>query len=286
MWRLHGKLPHKQGAAHFLSTADDQAGADGSGRNGPAGPRAVGVPHLRRGAASRCPVQIDFPEFARGYRELARNEGNVPQLSHHGTLQAIASLQTRNISQKRTDWAKEVGKFQATGDDFYFVGCAPYFDATLKYGPTSLETARNVLKLLNRMGIEPAMSDDERCCGHDALWSGDEATFRKLASLNLEMIAGFGRKDGHFQLPGRIHDLQDGNSEILRRLALRGDPYLRVPGPRASRSGTYLQAGRKRRRGTVTYQDPCRLGRKGGNLRAAPRPFEAHSRSASSKRCA
>jgi len=149
----------------------------------------------------RCPAQIDFPEFARECRELARKEENVPQLAHHGTLQAISTLHTKDISQKRTDWAKEAGKFNAKGDHLYFVGCAPYFDAALKYGHGSLETATSVLKLLNRMGIEPAISDDERCCGHDALWSGNEANFRKLASLNLEMIAAAGAKTVLFSCP-------------------------------------------------------------------------------------
>jgi len=213
--------------------------------------------------SSRCPVQIDFPEFAREHRELARDEGSAPQLSHHGTMQAIASLQTRDIKQHRTEWAKEVGKFQASGDYFFFVGCAPYFDAALKYGSTSLETSKSVLQLLNRMGIEPVMSDEERCCGHDALWSGDVETFQKLVSLNLEMISGAGAKTVIFscpegytifkkEIPKYFGDLPFEVLHITEFLARE------LPGAgltfKPAENGDAL----------VTYQDPCRLGRRAG----------------------
>jgi Fe-S oxidoreductase len=208
-------------------------------------------------------VQIDFPEFARGYRELARNEGNAPQLSHHGTLQAIASLQTRNITQNRTDWARDVGKFQESGDYFYFVGCAPYFDATLKYGPTSLEAAKSVLQLLNRMGIEPAMSDSERCCGHDALWSGDVATFQKLASLNLEMIARSGARTVIFSCPEGYTTFKTEIPKYFGDLpfeVLHITEFLARELPSAGLTFKPAENGD----GALTYHDPCRLGRRAG----------------------
>ncbi len=213
--------------------------------------------------SSRCPAQIDFPEFARECREIARKEENVPQLTHNGTLQAISSLHTRNISQKRTDWAKEAGKFHAKGDHLYFVGCAPYFDAALKYGHGSLETVTSVLKLLNRMGIEPAISDDERCCGHDALWSGNEANFRKLASLNLEMIAGVGAKTVLFSCPEGYTTFKTEIPKYFGELpfeVLHVSEFFAREMPGAGLTFKPAENGDS----TVTYQDPCRLGRKAG----------------------
>ncbi len=75
--------------------------------------------------SDRCPVGIDFPEFIRSYRKKARELGNIPQESHHGILQTITDLQSCDIKQNRTSWAKEAGKFQETGEYFYFVGCLP-----------------------------------------------------------------------------------------------------------------------------------------------------------------
>ena len=92
-------------------------------------------------------------------REQARRAGNVPQESHHGMLQAIASLQTLDMKQQRIAWAEEAGNFKEKGEVFYFVGCLPYFDVVFAYldlVPT--ETARSVLALLKRMGLEPVIS--------------------------------------------------------------------------------------------------------------------------------
>ena len=73
--------------------------------------------------SEHCPADIDFPEFISFHRRQAQKTGNFPQESHHGILQAITTLQTRNIKQQRTDWAKTVGAFADTGEYFYFVGC-------------------------------------------------------------------------------------------------------------------------------------------------------------------
>ncbi len=213
--------------------------------------------------SSRCPAKIDFPEFVREHRTAARGRGNLPLVSHHGALQAIVSLQTRNISQHRTDWAKEIGRFKAAGDIFYFVGCAPYFEAALKYGATSLKMAGSVLQLLNRMGIDPAMSDDERCCGHDALWSGDSEIFRRLAAINLEVIAGTGAKTVLFGCPEGYVTFRDEIPKHFGSLpfeVIHASEFFARELPGAGLSFKNAENGNA----AVAYQDPCSLGRKAG----------------------
>lgn len=213
--------------------------------------------------STRCPVQIDFPEFARGLRERARDEGNLPQLSHHGTLQAISALQTRKVKQNRTEWAREVGKFAAQGETFFFVGCAPFFDAAVKYGDTSMDPVRSVLKLLNRMGIEPVISDDERCCGHDALWSGDEDTFLKLMGMNLEVIKGSGAKRVLFSCPEGYATFKYQAPKYFGDLPFEVLHITEFLAREISGSGLQFKQA-ENGNGVVTYQDPCRLGRKAG----------------------
>lgn len=210
----------------------------------------------------RCPVEIDFPEFARSYREEARKEGNLPQASHHGIMQSIATLQTRNIKQQRTSWAEEVGVFRERGDYFYFVGCLPYFDVVFRYLNLSpLESARSVLTLLNRIGVEPVISNDERCCGHDALWSGNESTFLELARWNLEVIQAAGAKTVLFSCPEGYLTFRDHYPKHFGALpfeVLHMTEFLEreIPG-----AGLSFQPSAN---GPVTYQDPCRLGRFAG----------------------
>ncbi|EFK97756.1 CoB--CoM heterodisulfide reductase 2 iron-sulfur subunit D, partial [sediment metagenome] len=128
--------------------------------------------------------------------------GNRPLAAHHGVLQAIAGLQTGEVKQQRTAWAHDVGTFRGSGDTFYFVGCLPYFNVVFGYlGLTPVSTAQSILRILNKIGIEPVISDDERCCGHDAMWSGDEATFQKLAQWNVDTIKASGAKRVIFSCP-------------------------------------------------------------------------------------
>ena len=216
--------------------------------------------------SGRCPAEINFPEFISSHRQQARTIGNLPQESHHGILQAVAGLQTHRLKQKRTDWAKKAGAFRKTGPYFYFVGCLPFFDVTFRHLDLSpLETACSILTLLNKMGIEPAISDDERCCGHDALWCGDHTTFRKLAEWNLEVIKSSGAKTVLFSCPEGYVTFKNYYPRYFGELpfeVLHMSTFLArdLPG-----SGLSFQASASK---AVTYHDPCRLGRLAGVFEA------------------
>ena len=208
---------------------------------------------------SRCPAMIDFPEFNRHYRRKARKAGHLPVESHHGIHQFIARLQTHPIQQNRTAWAGEIGNFRETGEYFYFVGCLPYFDVTFRYLNLSpLDSARSVLTLLNKIGIEPVISNDERCCGHDALWSGDMTTFRELALWNLEMIKASGAKTVLFSCPEGYATFKYSYPQYFGDLpfaVIHMTEFLARELPDAG------LAWRASSGGAITYQDPCRLGR-------------------------
>ena len=54
------------------------------------------------------------------------------------------------------------------------------------------KVAVDSLRLLNFFDIRPALLEDERCCGHDLLWSGDRDNFLQLAALNVAAIRNLG----------------------------------------------------------------------------------------------
>jgi Fe-S oxidoreductase len=218
---------------------------------------------LSCGACSeRCPAEIDFPEFISAHRQEARKAGNFPQESHHGILQAVAGLQTSDLKQQRIQWAHEAGAFGDTGEYFYFVGCLPFFDVTFRYMNLSpLENARSVLTLLNKMGIEPVISNHERCCGHDALWCGDQSTFRKLARWNLEVIKSSGAKTVLFSCPEGYVTFKKYYPKYFGKLpfdVLHMTEFLARELPDAGLTFQPFAAG------PITYHDPCRLGRLAG----------------------
>ena len=45
---------------------------------------------------------------------------------------------------------------------------------------------------MNFFDIHPAIMQNERCCGHDLLWSGDRDNFIEIARLNVRLISEMG----------------------------------------------------------------------------------------------
>ena len=208
----------------------------------------------------RCPVNIDFPEFIRLIRDEAHARGYSGVPAHNGMLQSIMSIQTQDIHQNRTFWIKD-GRVSEKGDIFYFVGCRPYFDVIFRdIDAGSIKGAQNVLKILNACGVEPVVSNDERCCGHDALWNGDEETFKRLAALNLEIIKASGAKKVIFSCPEGYLTFKEFYPRYFGELGFEPVHILDFLAEKLNEGVLELAEFQ----GTVTYHDPCRLGRLAG----------------------
>ncbi len=134
------------------------------------------------------------------------------------------------------------------------MGCLPYFeDLFSEIGVTSLDIARNTMRILNKAGIEPGIMKEERCCGHDLFWSGDIAGFEKLAKLNIENIEKTGVKKVVFSCPECYRtfkmDYPDYDFEVIHITELLNELI---------RDG---KLGFNKLDEKITYHDPCRLGR-------------------------
>lgn len=219
----------------------------------------------------RCPANIDFPEFIRHMRGEARALGYDGTPSHNGMLQTIMSIQTHHVQQDRSAWITE-GQTVAKGDVFYFVGCRPFFDVIFRdIDAGAIDNAVNVLKLINHCGITPVVSNDERCCGHDALWNGNEEKFKQLAAINLEVIRTSGAKQVVFSCPEGYYMFRDIYPRYFGELGFQPVHILDFLCARIDEGSLSFEGADD----TVTYHDPCRLGRLAGIFEAPRKLLQA-----------
>jgi Fe-S oxidoreductase len=195
---------------------------------------------------------------------------------------------SEHLKQNKMDWlpewvnARSADQLDGTAEDVYFVGCAPYFDVVFADFELDLKgTHQAALELLKAAGLNPVVLKDERCCGHDALWSGDKDLFRKLAGRNLELFRAAGVKrlfvscpEGYHafahEYPAHLGDLGFEVINTVQYLADNPPPGFTLDG--ATKTGTLSRADREALKMKdespqaceVTYHDSCRMGRFSG----------------------
>jgi Fe-S oxidoreductase len=205
---------------------------------------------------ARCPSGVDYPAFVVAARIAARQANVEGTYAHNAVMQQLMGIMMQPVAQKRTGWLTDDLRTATEGEDFYFVGCLPYFDVIFAdLGVVSTHTARSAVRMLNALGITPVVSADERCCGADLLLNGDEAGFRRLAELNVELIAHTGAERVIFTCPECANAFR---SDYVRHIGPLPFQVVHVTELLADRLDE-LDLGELDE--TVTYHDPCRLGR-------------------------
>jgi heterodisulfide reductase subunit D len=213
-----------------------------------------------------CPQGVFLGEMVASKRREVFTDATWGQRPHGGIFQALARIMTSSdLHPRHRGWVPADARIAEKGKTLLYVGCAPYYDAFFpELGLRTQDAARGAVKILNRLGIEPVVMSEERCCGHDAYWEGDRATFSRLAALNVEAVRETGAEEVLFtcpeclsaykslypklglEVPGRLLHLSQYMAERLDDLPI----------------GSLDQ--------TVTFQDPCRLSRHLGDV-ATPR---------------
>lgn len=205
----------------------------------------------------KCPSTVKYSEFIRGMRSSAFNSGYTSRCSQGGLMHSIQKIQScRDLVQNRIQWVSDDLKISSKGDVLYFTGCLAYFENLFSAFVNPIEIARSTVKIMNKAGITPVVSPNERCCGHDLLWTGNVETFQKLALLNTEMI----KKSGASRIVTSC-------PECFRTLKVDYADFLEGAGIEIMHLSEFISSLIKNndlkfnKKCVMTYHDPCRLGR-------------------------
>jgi fumarate reductase (CoM/CoB) subunit B len=192
--------------------------------------------------AAKCPAGVNPPEVVEAARAQLVKCGITTEVQEKLRDSVITSGNSFGEAKDRTNWLSETERSQLPekSDYVYFVGC---FDS-YRYP----EFAEKTFKVLQRFGV--TLLPDEQCCASPLLRTGFREDAEKVMKHNLEQIRKVGAHTIITSCAGCYTTLKNNYPEELHVISL--PEFL----------AEHLDELKLKKLDlTVTYHDPCHLGR-------------------------
>ncbi len=204
-----------------------------------------------------CPRDVKQIESGVALRRIATQYDVFPRAAQP-IRRVSASLNSdgnplNQDRSKRADWAAglAVKPFTEGMEILYFPGCY------LCYDPRARRIARATVEILNKAGVDfGILGAEESCCGESIRKTGDEALFKRLARQNIREFVNHGVKKILVSSPHCYHTFKNEYPEFMVHFEVVHISQF-VCGLIADGRLEFTKEYAK----TVTYHDPCYLGR-------------------------
>ncbi|KPV62832.1 MAG: CoB--CoM heterodisulfide reductase iron-sulfur subunit D [Candidatus Bathyarchaeota archaeon BA2] len=210
----------------------------------------------------RCPRDVNPMDVLIGLRGVLLEEGIVPTTLGEALEGVYKYGNPWGLSRsKRSDWAQDLKvKYASEGEKaelLYFVGCAASYDSRAQ------EVAKAMVNNLNTLGIDfSVLGNKETCCGNEVYSLGEKGLFEELVEKNLGLFDQYGVNRIITTSP---HCFNAFKNRYGRELPAKH--YTQFFSDLID-EGKVKFSGRVDK--SVTYQDPCFLG-KHNNIFDEPR---------------
>jgi len=208
-----------------------------------------------------CPVGIGLKDLWKGMREDLVGKGRCPEIL--STVQEIVATQHNPVDYPNDERAMWVEFLDDPPDDLYqkekaevvyFTGCVSSFSPAVQKIPEAF------CQILTKANVDfTLLGEKEQCCGFPLLSAGIHEVVEELKQHNIRTVRETGAKTIVFSCPSCFHTWSHEYGKAVKDIRLmHATQFLEE----LINTGKIKLA--KSQTGTVTYHDPCDLGRSSG----------------------